>query len=290
MDLQTRTASLLVVGGLSAGLAALASPAAGSAKGCSGYADPLNRSKSFWTWAGVEQVKACAAQFGTDAGSDPLRLTPPHLAVLLTRNPAVVGALLKGGADPNSKNKEGLTPLRAAAQHIRNPAVVAALLKGGADPTIIVNGKTPFDLAKKNKKLAGSAAYGRLGEAHDASTATRRAARQEADANSRTADADDAARESVSWRGSCSVGQKLKPGQGCRIPGGGAFTVRSDGCAGNVPEIPGPLSIGKVSMSGKFSSKGKRTMSSCIRGHVSKGKFTARYEAENSVWRIEAMP
>ena len=53
MNLHAKTPSLVVVGALSAGLAAPASPAAGSAKGCSGYADALNRSRSFWTRAGV---------------------------------------------------------------------------------------------------------------------------------------------------------------------------------------------------------------------------------------------
>ena len=151
MNLLARMASLLVAGALTAGFATLASPAAGSAKDCSGYADPLNRSKSFWTRARAEQVQACIAQFGTAARSKN-RVTPLYLAALFSSNPVVFAALLKGGADPNAKAKNGFTPLHAAAQH-NGALVVAALLKGGAVPNAKdKDGWTPLHLAAKSSR------------------------------------------------------------------------------------------------------------------------------------------
>ena len=214
--------------------------------------------------------------------------TPLHLAAIFNRDPAVALALLKAGADPNAKVKIGATPLHLAAWRSSNPAVLMALLNNGADPKITINGDTAFDLAKKNRKLAGSAAYGRLRDAHDASKAERRAARQKADGKSQTQDAAEAAPESVTWRGGCSVGKELKPGEGCRIPGGGEFKVASDGCVPALPDIPRKSAKEKVKMSiGRFSvSKGRR----CFRGHLKLGKFAAAEKAETSSWRIEAVP
>ena len=461
MTLQRSTAALFVVGTLSAGLVGLTSPAAGSAKGCSGYADSLRRAKSFWTRAGVEQVKSCAAQFGTGPGSGHRRLTPLHLATVFSgdpaavaallesgadpdaktrisgftslhmaaqytrnpaivaellkggakidartkkgstplriaaehrsdavvvemllkggadpnsrlkggttplhgaaqysSNPAIVARLLKGGADPSSKNQEGSTPLHYAAQHNSNPAIVAelvkagaepdarskqgatplhmaalfnsepavalallragadpnaqgkgkvratplhlaayrngnpavvmALLDNGADPTVIVDGYAAFDLAGKNKKLAGTAAYGRLRDAHNASQAERPEVPRNAHEKSETQGTDKAEGESVSWRGDCSLGKELKHGEGCRIPGGGEFKVASDGCVRALPNIPRGPSNEKVTLSmGQFSvSKGRK----CFRGNLRYGKFAATEKAETSSWRIEALP
>ncbi len=139
------------------------------------------------------------------------------LAAIFDRDPAVALALLKSGADPNAKAQWKVTPLHLAAWRSSNPAVLMVLLNKGADPKITINGDTAFDLAKKNRKLAGSAAYGRLREAHEASKAERRAVRQKADGKSQTQGADKAAPESVTWRGDFSVGKELKPGEGCRI-------------------------------------------------------------------------
>ena len=462
MILRTRFAPFLVMGALSAGLAALVAPPAKSDTGCAGYAEPLNRAEAFWTRARAEQVRSCAAQRGAGPGGNRQRVTPLHLAALFSGDPAAVAPLLEGGADPNASSEEGFTPLHAAAQSGRsaaivaillkaganpdarnkkgvaplhlgaknnrtaaivatlleggadpnarnkqgatalhfaakrgsrpmivgallnggadpnagtgtgfvplhfavqfnrtpaivamllkdgadpnaktrkgatplhlaalknsnpavaaallkagadpnakatngatplhlaalknsNPAVVAALLKAGADPKIAVKGKTAFDLGRNNKKLAGSAAYLQLKEAHDKSKAARQAARQKATAKSQTPDADDAAREPVSWRGACSVGKELKPGEGCRIPGGGEFKVASDGCVRSIPDIPRGSSKEKVKMSmGGFSVSVRNGKSStCIRGHLRLGKFAARRQAETSSWKIEASP
>ena len=425
MKLQSRTASLLFAGALTADLVAPTALAADSTRGCSGYAEPLHQSETFWSGASVEQVKACIAQFGTWPGSNLRRLTPLHLATLFSddplavavlleggaepnakeeqsgftalhvaaqvarnpgivaellnggadpnskselgfaplhvaaqRNPdpAIVATLLKGGADPNGKGEGGFTPLHFAAQHSDsaaivtellkgganpgarteddatplhlaakfnsnpaivvalleggsdpnakagglatplhfaaygngNPAVIMALLNGGADPMITADGQTAFDLARNNGKLAGSAAYGRLKDAHDASKAERLAEQTGIDAKSKAQGADMAADDSVTWRGECSVGMELKPGEGCRISVGGEFKVASDGCVRALPDILRGSSDEQVVMSlGTISvSKGK----TCFGAYLRYGKFAATENTETSSWQIEALP
>ncbi len=219
-------------------------------------------------------------------------VTPLHLAAIFSRAPAVVAALVKGGAEPNAKIKAGATPLHLAARRNSNPAIVMALLNGGADPKITVKGKTAFDFGRNNKKLAGSAAYRRLKDAHDKSAAARQSARKKADTKSRTPGTSKAAREPVSWRGACIVGKDLKPGEGCRIPGGGEFKVASDGCVRSIPDIPrgSPKEKVKMSMGGFSVSVRNGKSSTCIRGHLRLGKFAARRQAETSSWKIEALP
>ena len=53
-----------------------------------------------------------------------------------------------------------------AAQYSENPDAITVLLKAGADATAVRNdGKTPFDLAKDNEALTGTAAYWALSDA-----------------------------------------------------------------------------------------------------------------------------
>ena len=67
-------------------------------------------------------------------------LFPLHVAVRSTESPAVIEALLNGGADPNIRDESGSTPLYYAS----NPTVIEALLNGGADPNVRDgSGKTP---------------------------------------------------------------------------------------------------------------------------------------------------
>ena len=153
MICQTRTTLLLIVGGLSAGLAALAAPPASGATDCAGFIQPLGRAGSFWRQAGAERVQVCIAQLGTAARSKRRQLTPLHLAALFSGNPAVHSALLNAGADPNAKAKGGFAPLHLAAQSGRSPAVVATLLDAGADPDARTDkGFTPLHLAVENNR------------------------------------------------------------------------------------------------------------------------------------------
>ncbi|MYF09170.1 MAG: hypothetical protein F4233_15030, partial [Rhodospirillaceae bacterium] len=153
MICQTRTTLLLIVGGLSAGLAALAAPPASGATDCAGFIQPLGRAGSFWRQAGAERIQACIAQLGTAARSKRRQLTPLHLAALFNGNPAVHSALLNTGADPNAKAKGGFAPLHLAAQSGRSPAVVATLLDAGADPDARTDkGFTPLHLAVENNR------------------------------------------------------------------------------------------------------------------------------------------
>ena len=79
----------------------------------------------------------------------------------------------------------------------------------------------------------------------------------------------------------CRVAQELKPGQSCRIQGGGVFEIQPNGCVTDLPELSGEQSMSKVRMSAE---------GLCIRGHVEKGGFRASANADASVWRIDALP
>ncbi|MCY4573726.1 MAG: ankyrin repeat domain-containing protein [Gemmatimonadetes bacterium] len=80
--------------------------------------------------------------------------TPLELAVGNNRNPAVVEALVRGGADLNSPGPRGWTALHAAASH--NAAVFPILLRLGADPAVLNDeGRTPMDYAVDNQLLWG---------------------------------------------------------------------------------------------------------------------------------------
>ena len=79
----------------------------------------------------------------------------------------------------------------------------------------------------------------------------------------------------------CRIGQELKPGQSCTIPGRGVFVVLADGCVGDMPELHGEFSMSGVSISAQ---------GVCIRGHVEKAGFRASANADASLWRIESLP
>ena len=92
--------------------------------------------------------------------------TPLHKAAVLTSNPAVIEALIAGGADPKACTERGFTPLHAAAKESDNPAILETLIAAGADMKARTRGgKTPFHYAKDNKALQGTDVYWRLNEA-----------------------------------------------------------------------------------------------------------------------------
>ncbi len=79
--------------------------------------------------------------------------------------PAAVQALLDRGANVNARAEYGVTPLHLAPSN-ENPAAVALLLDRDADATLRDKENTlPFDEAKKNGKLKGTAVYWRLNDA-----------------------------------------------------------------------------------------------------------------------------
>ena len=86
------------------------------------------------------------------------------------KNPAVVEALIptlvKRLIEAGAGDAAGQTPLHLAALKNENPAVVEALLDGGADPKArSEDGRLPFDFAKSNEALKGTDVYWRLNEA-----------------------------------------------------------------------------------------------------------------------------
>ena len=99
-------------------------PPPAAAQGCQGW-----NTEKFYESATVDQVKAC----------------------------------LSAGEDPNEQDRQGLTPLHRAARDTADPAVIEALLDAAADPrTYTTSSKLPWQFARKNEKIKGSAAYQRL--------------------------------------------------------------------------------------------------------------------------------
>ena len=80
-----------------------------------------------------------------------------------TATVAQVRACLSAREDLNEQDTQGLTALHRAARDTGDPAVIEALLDAGANPRLYsVAGRLPWDFARRNDKIKGSAAYQRL--------------------------------------------------------------------------------------------------------------------------------
>ena len=91
--------------------------------------------------------------------------TPLHWAAG-NPNPTMVIAFLAAGARPSARTENGRTPLHWATYRNDNPAVVTALLDGGSEAKSKDKyGDTPWDLAQKNDALKGTDVYWRLNDA-----------------------------------------------------------------------------------------------------------------------------
>ena len=93
-------------------------------------------------------------------GAEPLHLAAMGMPGAPRFNPpaqaATIGCLIKAGADPNARDKQGVAPLHRAVR-TRCAAAVEALRAGGADPGLANgNGSTPMKLAGMTTGRGGS--------------------------------------------------------------------------------------------------------------------------------------
>ena len=92
---------------------------------------------------GAEHVRV-REFLGNPVFSDVKDLSPEQLPQEIE----VVTALLRGGADPNARNRAGLTPLMRAARGAWSPSLIERLVEFGADPKLKDSeGKTAIDYA-----------------------------------------------------------------------------------------------------------------------------------------------
>ncbi len=81
-------------------------------------------------------------------------------------NPAAIQILIQAGADVNARGNNGFTPLMLAALGNINPGVLEALLAAGADAKAVsLDGKSAYDYATQNGRIAGTDVCARLKEA-----------------------------------------------------------------------------------------------------------------------------
>ena len=105
--------------------------------------------REFLRHAETADVSRCLKTKDPNARDDKGR-TPLHTAAMVSKEPAVVAALAKAGAELDARDGEGRTPLHLAALFGKSPAIVTALVKSGADiDGLDGKGRTALELAEK---------------------------------------------------------------------------------------------------------------------------------------------
>lgn len=106
----------------------------------------------FFRNAGAPDVARCLQTESLGARND-VGETPLHMAAKFGKEPKVVAAIAKAGADLNARDEKGRTPLHTAAVFSKEPKVVAALIEAGADMSVRdKRGRTALEFAEKFSK------------------------------------------------------------------------------------------------------------------------------------------
>lgn len=97
----------------------------------------------------IDAISKGANVHAAGALSDGLFLHEGVTPLMIVRTPGAISALVKAGADVNARNRSGQTPLMFTAQFNTNPAVINALIDGGAEDLTDKDGKTALVHAKE---------------------------------------------------------------------------------------------------------------------------------------------
>lgn len=152
--------------------------------------------------------------------------TALHRAMERGVSAAAIDALLEIGVDPNAKDKRGNTPLHLAFQS-KKPNLAVALLKGGANPNLKNrDGDRPEDkdrgrIASRTEVRAALAAAGSLGRAYGSERRKQREAAKRAAREARQATGSNSSASSRSSRSSSrsSSSDLFKPDFGLKVLG-----------------------------------------------------------------------
>ena len=104
----------------------------------------------FFKHAAEKHVSLCLKGGAEPNARNKYGETPLHMAAKFAKAPGVVSVLKKAGGDLRARDKKGRTPLHTAAVFGKTPGVVTALIKAGADlGARDKRGRTPLEFAKK---------------------------------------------------------------------------------------------------------------------------------------------